>query len=58
MLNAAAIKGDGDKTYLHILKELEAQGPIQNSQLFNFLMKNYDISKHMTALNTLVKEMK
>lgn len=58
MLNAAAIKGDGDKTYLHILKELEAQGPIQNSPLFNFLMKNYDISKHMAALKTLVKEMK
>lgn len=58
MLNAAAIKGDGDKTYLHILKELEAQGPIQNSPLFNFLMKNYDISKHMVALKTLVKEMK
>lgn len=58
MLNAAAIKGDGDKTYLHILKELEAQGPIQNSPLFNFLMKNYDISKHMVVLKTLVKEMK
>lgn len=58
MLNAAAIKGDGDKTYLHILKELEAQGPIQNSPLFNFLIKNYDISKHMTTLKTLVKEMK
>ena len=58
MLNASAIKGDGDKTYLHILKELEAQGPIQNSPLFNYLIKNYDISKHMTALKTLVKEMK
>lgn len=58
MLNASAIKGDGDKTYLHILKELEAQGPIQNSPLFNYLIKNYDISKHMDNLKTLVKEMK
>ena len=58
MLNASAIKGDGDKTYLHILKELEAQGPIQNSSLFNYLIKNYDISKHMDNLKTLVKEMK
>lgn len=58
MLNANVINSDEDKTYLHILKELEAQGPIQNSSLFQFLLKNYNISKHTAELASMIKAMR